>query len=184
MHETASAAGLESIQEQTVMTFDRARFLAAVVGVILGVMGTEPFLHSQASDEHRQGASHGPALLHTCLITSNVKRLVEFYEPVLNLKAKWSGDDYAEFATGVGVLAIFSAEAQEKYIPGSADAAKNRSSILEFRVENVDDEYRRLETLVKVWVKPPTTQPWGTRSIYFRDPDGNLVDFYTPAKAR
>jgi hypothetical protein len=33
------------------------------------------------------------------------------------LKAKWSGKSYAEFPTGVGVLAIFSAEAQEKYIP-------------------------------------------------------------------
>jgi catechol 2,3-dioxygenase-like lactoylglutathione lyase family enzyme len=30
------------------------------------------------------------------------------------------------------------------------------------------------------WVKGPTTQPWGTRSIYFRDPDGNLVDFFAP----
>ena len=55
--------------------------------------------------------------------------------------------------------------------------------ILEFRVADVDQEYGRLQSLVKIWVKPPTTQPWGTRSIYFRDPDGNLVDFYTPPKA-
>jgi len=77
------------------------------------------------------------------------------------------------------VLSIFSYRAQEKYIPGSAVAEKNRSVILEFRVANVDAEYRRLQGLVKTWVKPPTTQPWGSRSIYFRDPDGNLVDFYT-----
>jgi catechol 2,3-dioxygenase-like lactoylglutathione lyase family enzyme len=56
--------------------------------------------------------------------------------------------------------------------------------ILEFRVADVDREYARLKSLVEVWVKPPTTQPWGTRSVYFRDPDGNLVDFYTPAKSR
>ncbi|HKW35048.1 MAG TPA: nuclear transport factor 2 family protein [Candidatus Acidoferrum sp.] len=31
---------------------------------------------------------------------------------------------------------------------------------------------------MKIWVKPPTTQPWGTRSVYFRDPDGNLVNFF------
>jgi catechol 2,3-dioxygenase-like lactoylglutathione lyase family enzyme len=37
---------------------------------------------------------------------------------------------------------------------------------------------------VKTWAKPPTTQPWGTRFIYFRDPDGNLVDFYTPPKVQ
>jgi catechol 2,3-dioxygenase-like lactoylglutathione lyase family enzyme len=25
---------------------------------------------------------------------------------------------------------------------------------------------------------------WGTRSIYFRDPDGNLVAFYTPPRVQ
>jgi hypothetical protein len=63
------------------------------------------------------------------------------------------------------------------------EAAKNQSVILEFKVADVDAEYRRLRGMVKTWVKPPTTQPWGTRSIYFRDPDGNLVDFYSPAPA-
>ena len=121
-------------------------------------------------------------LVNTCLITANVDRLVQFYEPILGLKPHRSGKDYAEFHTGAGVLAVYSAAAQEKYISGSVEAAKNRSVILEFRVSDVDKEYRRLQSLVKTWVKPPTTQPWGTRSIYFRDPDGNLVDFYTQAK--
>lgn len=125
---------------------------------------------------------HIPSLEHTCVITNDVKRLVDFYEPILAMKAKWSGKDYAEFPTSVGLLAIFSAEAQEIYIPGSAEAAKNKSLILEFKIANVDLEYKRLQNLVKVWVKPPTTQPWGTRSIYFRDPDGNLVNFYAPTK--
>ena len=126
----------------------------------------------------------GPVLINTCLITGDVDRLVAFYEPVLQLKAERSGPDYAEFHTGAGVLALFSAQAQEKYIPGSAIAAANRSMVLEFRVANVDREYRRLQPLVKVWVKPPTTQPWGPRSFYFRDPDGNLVDFFTRVPAR
>ena len=125
-----------------------------------------------------------PILINTCLITTNVSRLVNFYESVLGLKAQWSGEQYAEFHTGIGVLAIFSADAQEKYIPGSADAGRNRSAILEFKVADVDQEYGRLQPLVTAWVKKPTTQPWGTRSVYFRDPDGNLVDFYTQAKAQ
>jgi uncharacterized glyoxalase superfamily protein PhnB len=109
----------------------------------------------------------------------NVKTLVKFYASVLEQDAQMSSEDYAEFHTGVGVLAIFSAQAQDRYIPGSAVAAQNRSVILEFKVENVDREYQRLQSVVKNWVKPPTTQPWGTRSIYFKDPDGNLVDFYS-----
>lgn len=135
----------------------------------------------QVTDTNASPAA-GPKLVNTCLITNNVKQLVDFYERVLLLKANRSGEDYAEFRTGVGVLAIFSADAHDKYISGSAAAASNRSAILEFRVSDVDHEYTRLQSLVKTWVKPPTTQPWGTRSIYFRDPDGNLLDFYTPVK--
>jgi len=93
-----------------------------------------------------------------------------------------ASDSYFEFRTSVGVLALFAADAQEKYIPGSATPGQNHSAILEFRVDDVDQEYQRLREFVKPWVKGPTTQPWGTRSIYFRDPDGNLVDFFTPPR--
>ena len=140
-------------------------------------------LHAQSAKDNSSEASIRPVLVNTCMVTESVRRLVEFYEPILQQKAKWSGDDYAEFATGVGVLAIFSFSAQEKYVPGSAEAARNQSVILEFKVADVDAEYRRIRGMVKTWIKPPTTQPWGTRSIYFRDPDGNLVDFYSPAPA-
>jgi catechol 2,3-dioxygenase-like lactoylglutathione lyase family enzyme len=54
--------------------------------------------------------------------------------------------------------------------------------ILEFHVADVDHEYARLQPLVTIWVKKPTTQPWGTRSVYFRDPDGYLVNFCMPVK--
>ncbi len=138
-------------------------------------------LHAQSAKGNSSETGIRPVLVNTCMVTESVRRLVEFYEPILQQKAKWSGDDYAEFATGVGVLTIFSSAEQEKYFPGSAEGAKNRSVILEFKVVDVDAEYRRLRGIVKTWVKLPTTQSWGTRSIYFRDPDGNLVDFYSPA---
>ena len=120
----------------------------------------------------------------TCLITSNIKALTTFYVQVLQIEPRKIGEDYVEFRTSAGTLALFSADAQEKYIPGSTIPGQNHSAILQFRVDNVDEEYARLHDLVKQWVKPPTTQPWGTRSIYFRDPDGNLVDFFAPVGGR
>jgi catechol 2,3-dioxygenase-like lactoylglutathione lyase family enzyme len=128
--------------------------------------------------------SAAPVLRNTCLITNDVPRLVEFYTRVLRTPAKSTDSDYAEFHTGAAVLAIFSTAAQEKYIPGATRPASKKSAILEFEVADVDQEYSRLQTIVKHWVKPPTAQPWGTRSIYFRDPDGNLIDFYAWVKPR
>ena len=52
--------------------------------------------------------------------------------------------------------------------------------IIEFQVDDVDKEYERLKTLVSEWAQEPTTMPWGNRSILFRDPDGNLVNLFTP----
>jgi predicted enzyme related to lactoylglutathione lyase len=60
-------------------------------------------------------------------------------------------------------------------------AADNRSSILEFEVADVDAERARLGDHVTGWVQEPTTQPWGNRSMLFRDPDGNLINVYSPA---
>jgi catechol 2,3-dioxygenase-like lactoylglutathione lyase family enzyme len=125
-----------------------------------------------------------PVLVNTCLITARFAELVEFYKDVLGISPEVTAGNYAEFSTPAGVLAIFSAEAQEKYIAGSAVGGQNRSAILEFRVGDVDGEYRRLQRVVKTWVKPPSNQPWGTRSFYFRDPDGNLVDFFDRIKTQ
>ena len=39
-------------------------------------------------------------------------------------------------------------------------------------------ERLRLKEIVKAWVLEPTDQPWGNRSMLFRDPDGNLINLY------
>ena len=35
--------------------------------------------------------------------------------------------------------------------------------------------------VVDDFVNQPTTMPWGNRSLLFRDPDGNLVNLFSPA---
>ncbi|WP_343605343.1 VOC family protein [Fluviicola sp.] len=49
-----------------------------------------------------------------------------------------------------------------------------------FLVENVDDHYEVIKGLTSEIVQEPTTRPWGNRSLLFRDPDGNLINFFTP----
>ncbi len=63
---------------------------------------------------------------------------------------------------------------------GSAEPGANRSAIIEFLVDDVDAEYERLRGHVGEVVTAPTTMPWGNRALLFRDPDGNLVNLFTP----
>lgn len=117
-------------------------------------------------------------LTHGCIITESIERLREFYEDVLQIEPQTYGDSYAEFPTECGTLSLFGLGAHEELAPGSARSAANRSLELECQVADVDEEYERLQEIEVEWVKPPTTQAWGNRSIYFRDPDGNLINFY------
>jgi uncharacterized glyoxalase superfamily protein PhnB len=66
---------------------------------------------------------------------------------------------------------------------GAAHAADNHTAIIEFRVDDVDKEYEKLGAVVSDFVQRPTTQPWGNRSLLFRDPDCNLINFFTPVSA-
>jgi uncharacterized glyoxalase superfamily protein PhnB len=41
---------------------------------------------------------------------------------------------------------------------------------------DVDKEYKRLMDLGVQSVFPPTTMPWGQRTSYVADPEGNLLE--------
>lgn len=44
----------------------------------------------------------------------------------------------------------------------------------------MDGVHGNLTGFVEEFVNEPTTMPWGNRTLLFRDPDGNLVNFFTP----
>ncbi|MFF3740771.1 VOC family protein [Streptomyces sp. NPDC002566] len=114
------------------------------------------------------------------IITGDVARLVEFYERATGARATWANEDFAELKTAGATLAIGSTRTVPLFAPGSARPADNHSVITEFLVDDVDSVYDNLSGFVTDFVTKPTTMPWGNRSLLFRDPDGNLVNFFTP----
>jgi catechol 2,3-dioxygenase-like lactoylglutathione lyase family enzyme len=114
------------------------------------------------------------------IITEDVQRLAGFYEQATGLPATVANEDFAELRTAAGTLAIGSARTVPVFAPGAARAADNHSVIIEFLVDDVDAVYEKLTGLVDDFVNQPATMPWGNRSLLFRDPDGNLVNFFTP----
>jgi predicted enzyme related to lactoylglutathione lyase len=114
------------------------------------------------------------------IITDDVARLTGFYERVTGVEATWSHEDFAEIMTASAILAIASARTVPLFAPGAARPAANATVIIEFLVDDVDALYRNLAGSVEDVVTEPTTMPWGNRSLLFRDPDGNLVNVFTP----
>jgi predicted enzyme related to lactoylglutathione lyase len=129
---------------------------------------------------HTSAVRHQHSLVSIRLITDDVARLVDFYEKVSGTPVRWSTPDFAEVETPAGTLAIASTRTVALFGAGSARAADNHSAIIEFLVDDVDTEYERIRQITTDFVNAPTMMPWGNRSLLFRDPDGNLVNFFTP----
>ncbi len=113
-----------------------------------------------------------------CLVSPNVKRLREFYESALRVEAE-GNDVHVKLETAGAVLSIFSESGMEQMAPGSIKNYGHGGFTIEFEVQNIDEEYDRLRSMNVPIVKMPTTQPWGRRSVWFRDPDGNIVNFFS-----
>lgn len=119
-------------------------------------------------------------LVSVRIITDDVTALVDFYAHLTGATVDRPGPDFAELRTADATLAIGSTRTVGLFGPGSAEPAANRSAIVEFLVDDVDAAYAGLRSWVPVVVQEPTTMPWGNRSLLVRDPDGNLVNLFTP----
>lgn len=114
-------------------------------------------------------------LVQSRFVTDNVERLAAFYARLFGVPAALN-DYYVEIQAGPASVG-FSRRRFTEY----TDQGPPRPDevILDFLVHDVDAEYPRVAALGVDWVLPPTTQPWGTRSMIFRDPAGNLVNVFS-----
>jgi len=120
-------------------------------------------------------------LIHgICLITENVRRLANFYEEVLQVKVDDINDTHVVITVGDGAITIYSKAAAINDMDFNFDKYCGTGLCkFSFNVEDVDAEYERLKLLnIEIdFVAKPTTYPWGSRAMHFRDPDGNIICF-------
>ncbi|SDU92122.1 Glyoxalase-like domain-containing protein [Microlunatus sagamiharensis] len=119
-------------------------------------------------------------LISVRLITDHVDRLVDFYTRLTGASVDRPTPDFAELRTPNGTIAIGSTRTVGLFGPGSAEPAANRSAIVELIAEDVDVVHAEVSGWAEV-VQAPTYMPWGNRSLLVRDPDGTLVNVFTPA---
>lgn len=117
------------------------------------------------------------------IITDDIKRLAGFYEEVTGISPRWLTEDFAEIETPGCTLALGSTRTLQMFEAGDTRPNANLSAIIEFLVDDVDAEFERLKPILGDVVQEPKTLPWGNRSLLFRDPDGALVNLFTPVSA-
>ena len=121
-------------------------------------------------------------LAYTRIVTKDVPALAQFYKEITRIAPVVFDDAYVEFPNSGTVLAISSQQTMESHGAGATVPASNLSVIMDFQVDNVDQERARLDGIIAEFVLEPTNQPWGNRSMLFRDPDGNLINFFAPIR--
>ena len=114
------------------------------------------------------------------IITQDIKKSVGFYEKAMNVTAQWYTEDFAELSTSTITMAIGSTRTMKMFSEGLTEFSGTKSTIIEFMVKDVDAEFERIKLITSDIVQEPTTMPWGNRSLLFSDPDGNMINFFTP----
>jgi catechol 2,3-dioxygenase-like lactoylglutathione lyase family enzyme len=112
------------------------------------------------------------------IVTANLELMRTFYQEVLHIEPQIYRGNYVEFTLEAGTLALWRQSECAEYGLGALRGTANDRVLIELEVADVEREYARLKGLQIEWVQELTTQPWGHRAFYVRDPDGNVLNLY------
>ena len=105
------------------------------------------------------------------IIVSNVSQVCADLELILDKKADYVDDGFAQFTIGSHCLML----SQNHLIPLEDFRT---GIILHIEVEDVDQNYRRLKELGAEILYGPVVTDWGTESLLVKGPAGLVIDFY------
>jgi catechol 2,3-dioxygenase-like lactoylglutathione lyase family enzyme len=115
---------------------------------------------------------------YTILFARNMAAMRSFYENAMRFEHYFSlGEDWNEYRVGRNILALCK---PKLVVPDETLSVGQAAVHLAFQVrrEEVDSCEAALRAEGVAIVAPATDQPWGHRTMFFRDPDGNLLEIY------
>ena len=110
------------------------------------------------------------------LLCNEVATMRDFYQDVLDFEIDEDGEDWVKFRVGSGHLTL---RPRGRWYDGSV-AGDGASVQLSFRVapEGVNTAHQELLGKSVEILEPPTDQSFGHRTLYFKDPEGNILEIY------
>ena len=117
------------------------------------------------------------------ILTDDAPRLVAFYRDVLGFAIEHPADDYNEFVSeGVRFsVCARTVMADATAHPSFREPTRGQSFELAFPLptrEDVDRAYQEITAKGATPICPPATMPWGQRTAFFADPDGNIHELF------
>ncbi len=117
------------------------------------------------------------------IITNQLPEMTKFYRDIMGFTIKLELENYIEFDSPGVRFALSSGEVM-KQATGKLDytAPKSGHSFeLAFIVETpeeVDSQFNDLLAKGATHIKAPADMPWGQRTAFFSDPDGNIHEIF------
>jgi len=118
------------------------------------------------------------AIDYTVIIVRDMASMRNFYECILRFRLhRELSSNWIEYKLGHNTLALSNPvlTAADAPVPAGTAAVQ-----LAFKVPvaSVDECAKELEQKNVEIVSPPTNRDFGHRTLFFRDPDGNLLEVY------
>lgn len=116
------------------------------------------------------------------LFTTNNTNMVDFYTEVMGFETEWNGMDLdVELHLGNTRLILFPRAYFEKMVSQRFNYPSGLNGTMELSFDvptfaDVNKEYNRVVSMGAKPVMEPTTEPWGQRTCYIADPEGNLIE--------
>jgi len=121
-------------------------------------------------------------------MTNDVPALVEFYRDVIGFQVEYNSENNVEFTSEGVRFAVCDRSILETVTghPSFKDARNGQAFELAFPLdtpEEVDAIYAQIIAKGAIPIKQPDDMPWGQRSAFFADPEGNIHEIFADLSA-